>query len=111
MPFFQDMDRAAATQWVLANPLNPVLRSCTHTKRFPQMLVVTYRVGPHVLHSLVEQEGDAFYSVLWNNNGTWTRETRYSSAKSLEQTLQSLLNPVVDEDPTPYEVSEDPIPA
>ena len=110
MPFFQDMDRAAATQWVLANPLNPVLRSCIYTKRFPQLLVVTYRVGPHVLHSLVEREGDAFYSVVWNNHGTWSRETRYSSDRALEKALRLLFDPVADEDPAPYEVSEDPVP-
>jgi hypothetical protein len=110
MPFFQDMDRAAATQWILANPLHPVLRPCTYTRTYPQILVVTYRVGAHVLHSLVEQDGDAFYSVLWARNGSWTRETRYSSAQSLEKTLLLLLNPEADEDPAPYEVSEDPIP-
>jgi hypothetical protein len=104
------MDRAAATQWLLANPRSPVLRSCIYTKRFPQLLVVTYRVGPHVLHSLVERDGDAFYSVVWNNHGTWSRETRYSSDRALEQALLLLLNPVVDEDPAPYEVSEDPVP-
>ena len=109
MPFFQDMDRAEATQWLLANPLNPVLRPCTYTLTYPQILVVTYRVGAHVLHSLVEQDGDAFYSVLWNNTGTWTRETCYSSAQQLEKTLRLLLDPVVDEDPAPCEVSEDPL--
>jgi len=101
MTFFQDIDRTAATQWILANPLHPVLRPCIYTKRFPQILVVTYRVGAHVLHSLVEREGDAFYSVLWNNTGTWTRETRYSSDRALEQTLRLLFDPVVDEDPAP----------
>jgi len=113
MPFFQDMDRASATQWILANPLHPVLRPCTYTRTYPQILVVTYRVNTHVLHSLVEQDGDAFYSVIWATRGQWTRETRYPSAQVLEQTLLLLLDPgdEADEDPAPYEVSEDPVPA
>ena len=106
------MDRVSATQWILANPQSPVLRPCIYTNRYPQILVVTYRVGAHVLHSLVEQDGDAFYSVLWANNGPWTRETRYSSDRALEQALLLLLDPDADEDPAPCSeesVCEDPL--
>ena len=60
--------------------------------------VYDFRYGSAQTQKQIACQGGAIY---WNNAGTWTRETRYSSDRALEQTLRLLFDPVVDEDPAP----------